>query len=317
MLGVVAVGLMGAVLVCGSCSSGTLAPGATSSSAAIQKNASPTTNEDFSQGVYVFPLDAYIQSMGESFVTGDAENILVKECMKGFGFDFKPVVDNRERLLQVDAQDRSRIYGVTDLTAAQKYGYHFPGETGRKRPSGGASTPAMQLVFNGTKAGLAQPLPDVATKSPGEYAGKAIPPGGCVGSARTVIYGKAIFLKPFTLGGDLSKIAFSDAQRDSRAVGYFKEWSDCMKDKGFNYSDPMAVESYDLDNPTISKKEIQDAVSAVKCKQSTNLLPRWHKVIVEYEKKAIEKNQLALDEQQEQRKAMQAKAAEVVSKSSS
>jgi hypothetical protein len=270
--------------------------------------------DSFSGGVHAFPLAAYIESDEEGLLSRAAEQTLITECMRGFGFDFTYPPINREFVLADAAQARSRLYGLGDLGTAQKYGHHLNPELERDRSGNPTTSPAANFILSGEKPGMdLNTLPDVATTSPGEYQGKVIPPGGCTGAARNKLVGSATLVPQYKLGKDLSITSFYQAKEDSRVQGYFGEWSRCMKKNGYNYTDPLADIEFNLDDPKVTPQEIQAAVTEIKCKESTNLTKRWHAVIVEYENKAIEKNQLALKEEQVKRKAMLAKATEIVS----
>ncbi len=282
----------------------------------VAQNSPSLGKNSFTGGVYSFPLDAYKETAEDRNILNQAEQMLIVECMQGFGFDSKYPKINQERIEAQDAEGRSRLYGITDLAAAQKYGYHLNPEIVQARPQLPPDSAAAGFVREGHKPGQDQSkIPDVATVSPGQYQGKAVPPGGYVGFARKKILGIATIRNPFTLAEDLQIPADFAAQRDSRVQGYFAQWSKCMAKSGYNLPDPLADHGFDVEQPKISAAEIETAVADVKCSRSLQLPEKWHKVIVEYENKAIEKNQLALTEEKKKRAEMLARATEVVTKS--
>jgi hypothetical protein len=303
------------MMVVGSCSSETTTPAGSTSTAGAGSEPAAKKNS-FSGGVYSFPLDAYAETAENIFLTMEAEKALITECMKDFGFDMSYPPVSRERATAQEAEGRSRYYGITDLLAAQKYGYHLNPQLNAPKPQSPSESGSHNFVLAGQKPGQdLSSIPDVATTSPGKHRGKEIPPGGCTGAARTKLYGKATMTAQYKLAKRLQAEAFFSAQGDPRVVSYFADWSRCMRKTGYNYSAPLKVAEegrFNVGSPTVSATEIQTAVTDVKCKESTGLIAKWHKVWSEYEKKALEKNQLVLKEELEQRKVMLVKAAEVV-----
>ncbi len=152
--------------------------------------------------------------------------------------------------------------------------------------------------MNGFRDGESPPAGTPKT-SPGSVNGKAIPPGGCVSEVNNQLLGTRSIDEQFPLAGNLAVQAFQNAQADPRVLGYFSDWSTCLKKKGYNYADPFKA-GVEFTRPPESKpsaKEVQAALAVIKCKESTRLILRWQAVNIEYEKKAIEKNQLALTEE--------------------
>ncbi len=246
------------------------------------------------------PLDPFKESIENSLVIGEATDILVAKCMKSFGFNRPSKKPDLARALASKAEGNSRIFGISDLSQAKKNGYHLDeGLNSRTGGSGVAQSPAEMLVFDGTKPG--EVPPDIATKSPGNYGGRTIPPGGCIGQARTAIFGSAVFLSQFTLAKELATTAANSAEADARVLAQIKGWSTCMKSAGLNYPDPYSINDFNLDTPRPSAREIQVAIADVECKEKTQLAKTWLKVLAEYEKTALEKNQLTLAEQLRQR----------------
>ncbi len=276
----------------------------------------PATQAPFSGGLYGFPLDSYADSTEGYVLHSRAERILISACMKNFGFTFTyPEIDLTRRLAQ-DAEARSRIYGITDLAAAKEYGYHLNPKITNLRPERQETPDSANFVLTGERPGEdLSKVEDTPTSSPGKYNSKEIPPGGCTGSARTRLIGSTTQIVQFTLAAELSKEADDAAAGDSRVRSYISSWSDCMKKKGYTLLSPRSDSGYNLFDPKVSSSEIQMATVDISCKKSTDLIAKWHKVIVEYETKALEKNQLALTEEKNQRAEMLTKASEVVAAS--
>ncbi|AGS72017.1 hypothetical protein HGI09_17760 [Streptomyces collinus] len=65
-------------------------------------------------------LAAYSYSDAEYAVIESAQQILARDCMKGFGLSCRPV-----RKSTSGATSDLR-YGITDMTVAARYGYHLP-----------------------------------------------------------------------------------------------------------------------------------------------------------------------------------------------
>ena len=129
------------------------------------------------------------------------------------------------------------------------------------------------------------------------------------------IYGTTSMQDPFPLAGTLAIQAWVRSRSDPRVAKVIAAWATCMAQKGYSYSDPLPTVGSFARNPgtTASAKEVQTAVADVACKDQTQLISVWHDVNAEYEQKAIDANQLTLDEQKKQLQQVLARAAAVVS----
>ncbi len=262
------------------------------------------------ENYFALPLDAYRGNIKEAHVFAQAEYLLVTDCLVQFGLKNslpKPDLASAEK---ADEAATTRLYGITDLGVATTRGYHLPPGTFLTSGASAGQSAAEEYVYTGTKPGQ-DPL-EIATTSPGQVNGQPVPPGGCIGQARVKIYGRAITTRPFEKAGALAVDNFLRSKADPRVAEVVAEWSKCMKEQGYNYEGPLKVENFDPLTPTVTKEEIQTATADVGCKTEVDLPRKWHAVLVEYDLKAIEKNQLALTEELAKRKAALARAAEVV-----
>jgi len=255
-------------------------------------------------------LDAYRRSPRDWSLLGKAYDRQIDVCLAGFGFPAGPASADESSQVAVDAEARSRLYGVSDAALVKAYGYGLSTQAQHETQHLDISA-AEEFVLTGMKQGQPPANPAV---SPGEAGGKAIPPGGCAGQARKTIYGTTSTQDTFTLAGNLATDAWQRSRSDQRVAKVIADWSACMAGKGYSYPDPLtAAGAFARDGGTTPPaKEVQTSVADVACKEQTSLVSLWHDVDAEYEQKAIEENQLALNEQKSQLQQALARAAAAV-----
>jgi hypothetical protein len=128
------------------------------------------------------------------------------------------------------------------------------------------------------------------------YRGMRIPQGGCAGEAQRR-FGDIVPLTD-TLAKRLEIQANEKARADAATHQASARWSECMKGKGYSYTDPWAANNdsaFAGKNPT--RKEIATAVADVACKRAGNLVGEWYAVEKAYQLRAIAANRTSLIEE--------------------
>jgi hypothetical protein len=203
--------------------------------------------------------------------------------MSQFGFTWTARAAHVPAPNQVD-----RLYGVSDLATAQRYGYHLPSTStragGGPRADRSLSAPE-RLVLSGDTTGAGASAND----SPDSYRGKPIPAGGCAAQARQLTIG-VDDVDPTRVADAITVGMWEKSKTDPRVVAVIKLWSECMKRSGYTYASPLDAGG---DRPewlraaTPSAAEIRTAVADVTCKQRTNLIGTWFTIESAYENGAI------------------------------
>jgi hypothetical protein len=206
------------------------------------------------------PLDAYEMPLTDRNQILSAEFLLTAQCMSGFGLH----LDGPDwGTLTPDVPVKTmhyRLYGLIDSEHAIRYGYHSPAEaekTTEQRSSD--SIPGDYSNVLGAKLGG------------GEFDGKLIPEGGCIGLARKEVEGGISGQN--SLVEELRFRSWTAGSRDSRVETAFGAWSSCMAEAGFSYEKPEdANNDAAFSGTDFSRLEIDVAVSDVQCKKKTNLI---------------------------------------------
>ena len=249
------------------------------------------------------PLLAYAQNPPVMVAMARAETALTQECMTQFGYEFKPEMDfdkYAESFLVSDA----RLYGITDPVVAKVYGYlPAPGNSAIPNANAALAGPNFDLVLIGVDNGEA-PTPEVLSKSPGTLGGIEIPAGGCLGDARLKVTGNVSgnALDSETLGQDLHIQAWRAAMQDEKLAAAKNAWARCMAKGGYTGIDPIGgpekLSGLGEDgtiNPA-SDSEVKQALVDIECKRTTDWVKTANAVHVDYALRAINENQLALED---------------------
>ncbi|MCM2412776.1 hypothetical protein [Streptomyces sp. RKAG290] len=269
-----------------------------------------------------FPVAAYEVTSDQQYQVKKAQNLLIEQCMKRFGFDYAlpaPTPPSRN-------DSKSRVFGLASAKDAAQFGYASPSQATdpapAKRQSPAALSRTGQTVLNGVdpvaeaaakaKGKAAAPTDEPmsqaeAAKAPGSgiiVNGKEVPVGGCGRESALKLYspkpGSVDILFVFNLGGE----AESRALEDSRVRKATTKWSQCMADSGFTTSSPDSVQSdLGLKEGALSSPEaITIAKADVACKTQANYIGIRYAVQSAYEKRLVEEHAetLALFQQQTQ-----------------
>ena len=248
------------------------------------------------------PLLAYAQNPTVMVAMARAETALTQKCMTQFGYEFKPEMDfdkYAESFLVSDA----RLYGITDPVVAKVYGYLPAPGTAIPTANAALAGPNLNLVLTGAIDGEA-PTADVLSKSPGTLGGIEIPAGGCLGDARLKVTGNVSGNEPDSaaLGGELRIQAWRAAMQDEKLAAGKEAWARCMAKGGYTGIDPIdGSEKFSglgedgTINPA-SESEVKQALVDIECKRTTDWVKTANAVHVDYALRAINENQLALEE---------------------
>jgi hypothetical protein len=204
------------------------------------------------------PLDEYLLSDQQVQLIVRAQNVLVRRCMRHFGFDWPPRLPPRKSATA--AIDNSRRYYVADEQVARTDGYHAPeGFRPQAAPQQGEAAPTADVMRIWTGHG------------PQRYRGHTVPQQGCAGEAsRAMQEGPAdasIDAQQLQLG------TLARSRRDSRVLAVNIGWRKCMELSGYSFADPRTANNDPRwqQSRTPSTVEIATAVADVRCKQQTNL----------------------------------------------
>lgn len=239
------------------------------------------------------PIEAYLFTAAQTRVLNDAHRSLVNDCMTRFGFstEFVPPTAGVAPPNQL-----TRRYGVTDQVSAARYGYHLTPEdgiptAGKPQTGGRAYTKAELLVLTGNESGT----PVAPNQSPAggkSHNGKAVPPGGCTGEAKAKLgFDKLERADAARLPDQINFSTYQQASSDSRVVAVLKQWSACMKAKGYTYGTPtQAMEAADIKQASPTDAEIRTAIADVTCKKEHNVVGVWYGIESAYQKTVIQQN---------------------------
>ncbi|MGW1775074.1 hypothetical protein [Streptomyces sp. NPDC002104] len=210
------------------------------------------------------PVSAYFFTPEQQALVDTAHSTLASDCMKRFGFDWP--VTKAEPVKVV-----SRRYGVVSEKVAAEHGYHMIPLAGGDQHAAGAASGAAKLppeayMVYGAKGGKAG--------TAGNYQGKDVPEGGCVGEA-----GRKLGLdkvqnpqkgKIGLLSIDFS--SFAQAQKMPEFTKAQNEWASCMRKAGYRHTTFLQpAEKYAPQGNSATPQEKAVAKADVNCKQETKL----------------------------------------------
>ncbi|MFG1995520.1 hypothetical protein ACGFJ7_36655 [Actinoplanes sp. NPDC048988] len=255
-----------------------------------------------------FPVDAYRATASQSLAIENATQILIARCAKQFAVTVPVQLRAIEPVLSY-----RHLYGVTDPAEAQRWGYQVPPGQAPAAPAAAEAEPVSRddmTVVSGWPQGRigdpAHPPADLVRN------GRKVPVGGCRGEATRTL-GLRANENPQespTVRG-IADSASHQAQADSRVTGAYQAWSQCMKDRGFNYQSPWEPIDKVWPKPTAGE-ETNTAVADVACKKKVDLISIWHGVEVAYEKVLIQRNLTTLTEEKKRFDVIAEKAAKVL-----
>lgn len=265
--------------------------------------------------IRTLPVEDYLPSSAEYVKITKARVRLDEQCMRGFGFTgFEALSVPQQDPRDSFTADR---YGIEDAAQAAQFGYH-PAPA-LKAFAQGAPEPDLsadeELVMTGLPAGQSDTADLKAAAAPRSFKGKTVPEGGCIGQSTRQLTGGSDELYP-DLPQDINGQSYRKAKEAPRVREAFAAWSQCMKSKGFTYSDPMQAN----DDPKFSNSgtatgaEIATATSDVACKNSSRLVDIWFQAEVDIQKSLIEGHRTELTPMKNTKQNALAKASAVLAK---
>jgi hypothetical protein len=231
----------------------------------------------------VFPLDSFHLSPEERIDLARADDFLVRDCMRRYGFDYELPVRTVEPALE-----KNRVIGLVDADEAARFGYKPPWYAEYSRRVSEAKS--KQVKWSTEMMGV------LYGDGPAEVNGVKVPEGGCSAKARRSL-GRTTVGGPgdenFTIR--LEWMSGELARKDSRLVAAFADWSDCMRAAGYDYRDPWQANgdpAFAAENA--SAHEIAVATTDVACRNEHNVNGIWVAVRTAYQHELIEANAEAL-----------------------
>jgi hypothetical protein len=242
--------------------------------AALRKSRVVSTGADIT-----LPFDSYFMSTPQANQFDRAAQILARDCMKHFGFDWRIRVTE----VKVEVAPKAGRYGLIDADAAATYGYHAtPDEADTGGDAGVKPDAATAMVYFGN--------------GPSTYAGQTVPKGGCLGEARSKLAeGAPVSLSTQELRG-LQNELYHKAQADRRVQAAMAGWRTCMKSAGYDYDDIWKANNDPRwTGPQPAPEEIPTAKADVTCKKRVDLAGIWLTVETAYELESIQQRAGAFD----------------------
>ncbi len=240
------------------------------------------------------PMGPYLLSTQEMDDLTTARDIFLRRCAGGFGVEL-PAHPKQRRLGPITYTERR--YGLADPALAAEDGYHLGDRDARHapKPAGPELSAAQELVLTGTPPPAATPEPKSRSRSTRpRHHGRQIPADGCLGEANRKLGGS---------WGDpeiverIDATSVLQAAKDGRVVAVFRDWSACMKARGYRYAAPWdPANDGRFAGPHSSPTEVAVATADVACKQKTNVVGVWYAVDAAYQRAFIARHRVALDQ---------------------
>ncbi|MEV8092732.1 hypothetical protein [Kitasatospora sp. NPDC085879] len=270
--------------------------------ASVQTAAAPptvgATRQLDSANAEPLPLDPYLLNAEQQSAVEKAQQKLIVRCMASFGLSYAPPSGSGSRrdsdapTTRVDSR-----YGHQNAALMAKWGYHpeggVPAGAGAK-PSAPSMSPEMELVLRGTADAAARAGSGGRTVN-----GRSVPERGCVGEAVKELTGSADGGIGDTQFADDAKFTTLEQSRnDPRTQAVFRQWSQCMKDAGFDYADPLAAlgDPQWRKSPTPTPQELKVATADAGCRHAHNVVGVWYAVDAGYQQQVIAANAAAMAE---------------------
>ncbi|MEV0176573.1 hypothetical protein AB0I00_36380 [Streptomyces sp. NPDC050803] len=273
------------------------------------KNSRPAPS-DFALRHVELPVSDYRLSATEYAEVSRAKNILVTECMERLGFSWSAPTPT------VPRQDRR--YGVIDLPAAQRYGYHLLPEdnTAPERADHEPSKDETDALTGGQlldgDTGRSRLLPGY-TAPVRKVGGKSVPPGGCSQEAERKLLGRTDLTSEAGVVSRINTDSFTESQQKPAVKKTLAEWSACMRKAGFDYPDPLrSIATARLDSPTVPAAEIELATADVRCKESVDLVDVWSRAEATVQQRMIKQHAAATAKERADKATRLRNAAEVI-----
>jgi hypothetical protein len=277
---VILVALTAALLA--GCSSGSGRGGGPQSRAPDDVSRAPAATESLSSRL---PMARYAYTPAEEALIQAAQERLAQECMGGFGLSYDP-----PPAAPVSAS-ADRRYGLSSAQEASAHGYGPPPQP-HPDTGPGAAGEALRVLYGERDAPPASRRP--------EFAGKAIPEGGCYGSSVRKLADRHDRPEAARTATRISVESHGAALEEPEVRASVRKWSSCMKEKGYSYATPMEPPEdrrFGREAGTEpSATERRTAVADVRCKEKTGLLTVWFTAESRIQLRAVERNAGLLQE---------------------
>jgi hypothetical protein len=250
---------------------------------------SSVTTPDTADGLGL-PVQRYLITASAAVEFQDAQDVLITQCMSGFGFTYIPQRPAPVTGIDSDAANMSRRYGVSSLATIDAYGYHAPPAPVQARPVDELTslTVAEYEVLWGHDE---ESDSDIVTRTSG---GVSIPSGGCMGESAQAFERLTPIPKQAQLPGQINSDSFTQSQSDPRVVAVIAAWSKCMAGSGYTVTSPLDVMAPFTGPLPASAAEITEAKADLACKDRTHLIETWDTVETQFENQMIARNEQSL-----------------------
>lgn len=235
-----------------------------------------------------YPIDAFMPSPLQEAELTVVTDDLVRSCMHSLGFDYEPMKQSPSQYYQhvarVHAELNSRIWGISDLQAAETIGYNVPNMTvGLPAGTPASSLPLKELL---ALTGSARSAGGALAHAP---ANSGIPNGGCETEANAELasYGLGQAEPYDSLPSDISQRSFTAAVASAQVKRTFARWSACMMTRDFRYSSPFAAAASFASAAAVSPLQIQVAVTDIGCSRKVNVQGTGFAVESAYQRQMI------------------------------
>lgn len=200
------------------------------------------------------PLDAYASSVAETHLVEDAQDILMRRCMKDLGMEWKALP--RVAAQDIEPPNLGR-YGAGEPEAL-RYGYHPP--------------PEPPSVIRRNRAWDArEALPAEVQRAAYGPSGK----GGCLKAAQHQLVGDTA-PPDYHVFNQLTGTALNTSRHAPDVRDALRRWHTCMAKAGFDYPEPMAAAvsgRWKTDDPTPAERAT--ARADVACRRSSKVMTVW------------------------------------------
>ncbi|MDR0944761.1 MAG: hypothetical protein LBM66_01150 [Bifidobacteriaceae bacterium] len=242
------------------------------------------------------PLAAYNGTDAVNATEQQAEDMLVKQCMRKRGYDYAGA--GQDSGGAGGATDWEDFLGVTDLTQASKYGYSESSSIGEfasltASPHPGVSLDAagdLSITMPSSTADPARLKALYGDLDGAQMAGQTPAKGanddnGCLTLADNQIEPKKGPSDP-SIQAESFKKASAQAETETDVVAAKQKYLACMKQAGYDISQIPPIQGGNEPTPA----QIKEATTDVGCKESTGLTATYVKALYAAEKQQIQQH---------------------------
>jgi hypothetical protein len=266
------------------------------------------------------PFDAFYINDDASALMDRAQDILVTKCMKEKGFtDYEQTTVSAQSEEYIEASNFVDLWGIFDLESAKKYGYttkdaSFVDEKGKEWHFDGEKYyDYIEWLKKYRSESNIDTFTDAQKKEYATYS-------ECDEKMADEFYAILdVNADRSNNTGELQNSANEAAKADSRMTSLVQKWSECMKEKGHNFSN--SIEAYEktfdmnddrnMDSPR-KKAEIAIATADVTCKTDLNFRDTWYDILYEHQNRIIQENLPIFEEEKAYSNSLQKRAEDII-----